>query len=128
MVAETLTSPRQRGICVVKVELVFTGGCDGYVGVGAGALESLVTVAMSAFLSTERLDASGVEALDQFFQQDGFDVLLGDVLGDRSEQNRLLSSKLNVNRAVISACRCGTPLGWTPEASPSSEELVATEL
>jgi hypothetical protein len=69
----------------VKVELVFTGGCDGYVGVGAGALESLVTVAMSAFLSTERLDASGVEALDQFFQQDGFDVLLGDVLGDRSE-------------------------------------------
>ena len=69
---------------VVKVELVFTGGCDGCAGVGAGALEALVTVAVSVFLSTERLDAARVEALcgekhahgngEQRFQRAGTDT------------------------------------------------------
>jgi len=43
---------------VVEVELVFTGGCDGGSGVGAGALEALISIAVSVFLATERLDAN----------------------------------------------------------------------
>jgi len=39
---------------------VFSGSCDSCAGVGAGALEALVTVAMCVFLTTERLDAGGV--------------------------------------------------------------------
>jgi hypothetical protein len=54
---------------VVKVEFVFTGGCDGCAGVGAGALESLITIAVSVFFATERLDASRVEALDESFEK-----------------------------------------------------------
>jgi len=46
---------------VVERELVFSGSCDSCAGVGAGALEALVTVAMCVFLTTERLDAGGVE-------------------------------------------------------------------
>ena len=53
---------------VVKVELVFTGGCDGCASVGASSLESLITVAMSVFLATERLDAARVEAFDHRFE------------------------------------------------------------
>ena len=53
---------------VVKIEFVVTGGCDSCAGVSAGSLEALVTVAMCVFLSTERLDASGVEALDHRFE------------------------------------------------------------
>jgi hypothetical protein len=54
---------------VVKVEFVFTGGCDGCAGVGTGALESLFTIAVGVFLATERLDAARVEALDQSFEK-----------------------------------------------------------
>jgi len=54
---------------VVERELVFSGSCDSCAGVGAGALEALVTVAMCVFLTTERLDAGGVEALDQRFRR-----------------------------------------------------------
>jgi len=52
---------------------VFSGSCDSCAGVGAGALEALVTVAMCVFLTTERLDAGGVEALDQRFEKDCFE-------------------------------------------------------
>jgi hypothetical protein len=54
---------------VVKVEYVFTGGCDGCAGIGTGSLEPLLTVAVSVFLTTERLNAGRVEALDQSFEK-----------------------------------------------------------
>jgi len=66
---------------VVKVEFVFTGGCDGCAGVGTSALKSLITIPVSMFFATERLDASRVEALDHRFEQYRFDVLLGNELG-----------------------------------------------
>jgi len=47
---------------VVERELVFSGS-QTVADVGAGAKEALVTVAMCVFLTTERLDAGGVEAL-----------------------------------------------------------------
>jgi len=71
---------------VVERELVFSGSCDSCAGVGAGALEALVTVAMCVFLTTERLDAGGVEALDQRFEKDCFEVLVSDGLGKRGER------------------------------------------
>jgi len=49
-------------------ELVFSGRRDSCAGVGAGELEALVTVAMCVFLTTERLDAGGVEVLDKRFE------------------------------------------------------------
>jgi len=70
----------------VERELVFSGSCDSRAGVGAGALEALVTVAMCVFLTTERLDAGGVEALDQRFEKDCFEVLVSDGLGKRGER------------------------------------------
>jgi hypothetical protein len=69
---------------------VFTSGCDGCAGIGASALEALVTVAMCVFLTTERLDGSRVEALDQFFEEDRFDILVGDKLGKRGEWYRFV--------------------------------------
>jgi len=77
---------------------VFTSGCDGCAGIGASALEALVTVAVSVFLATERLDGSRVEALDgsrvealdQFFEEDRFDILVGDKLSKRGEWYRFV--------------------------------------
>jgi hypothetical protein len=54
---------------VMKLEFVFTGGCDGCAGVGAGALEALITIAVNVLLATERLNASRVKALDHRFEQ-----------------------------------------------------------
>jgi len=42
---------------------------------------------MCVFLTTERLlDAGGVEALDQRFEKDCFEVLVSDGLGKRGER------------------------------------------
>jgi len=71
---------------VVERELVFPGGCDSCAGIGAGALEALVTVAVGVFVATERLDAGGVEALDQRFKEYCFEVLVSDGLGKRGER------------------------------------------
>jgi len=52
---------------VVEIEFVFTGGRDGRACIGTGSLEALLTIAVDAFLSTERLDAARVEALHHRF-------------------------------------------------------------
>ncbi len=71
---------------VVKIEFVFTGGCDGRAGVGTGALEARSP--LSVFLATERLDTSRVEALDQSFEQYRLDALVSDELGKCGERYR----------------------------------------
>jgi len=78
--------------CIFDVveRLVFSGSCDSCAGVGAGALEALVTVAMCVFLTTERLDAGGASALDQRFEKDCFEVLVSDGLGKRGERRRFV--------------------------------------
>jgi hypothetical protein len=112
---------------VVKGELVFTGGGDGCARVGASALEALVTVTVGVFLGTERLDTVRVEALDHRFQQDRFDVLLGEKLSERGERYRF--GLVDANREPHVDCGVhGAPLGWTPGVTPSSRESVATEL
>ena len=53
---------------VVEGRFVFTGGCNGGSGISGGSLVAVVSAATSIF-STERLDASGVEALEECFEQ-----------------------------------------------------------
>jgi hypothetical protein len=53
---------------VMKGKFVFTGGRDGCARIGAGSLESLITVAVGVFLATERLNAVRVEALGHRFE------------------------------------------------------------
>jgi len=55
-------------------------------GVGAGALEALVTVAMCVFLTTEPRLTAASSALDQRFEKDCFEVLVSDGLGKRGER------------------------------------------
>jgi len=64
---------------------VFSGSCDSCAGVGAGALEALVTVAMCVFLTTDAstLAASGLSTNDS---KDCFEVLVSDGLGKRGER------------------------------------------
>lgn len=47
---------------IVERELVFTGGCDGCASICASPLESLLTVAVGVFFTTERLDAIVINA------------------------------------------------------------------
>jgi len=70
---------------VVERELVFSGSCDSCAGVGAGALEALVTVAMCVFLTTERPTLAASRP-DQRFEKDCFEVLVSDGLGKRGER------------------------------------------
>ena len=112
---------------VVEGKFVFTGGCDGSAGVGPSALVASFTVTVCVFLATERLDASGVEALDECFGQDRLNILLGDELGKRASGSVLSSSILSSNRTLSSVCM-GCLVGWTPEATPSASESVTTEL
>ena len=112
---------------VVEVEFVFTGGCDGCASIGTSSLEATIAIASSVFLTTERLDAARVEALDHRFEQYRLDVLLSNELGKRGERYRFVL--VDTNRELPVDCGVhGTPLGWTPEVSRSSREPVATEL
>ena len=93
----------------------------------ASPLESLLTVAVSVFFTTERLDATRVKDLDQPFEENQFDVLIGDELDKRGQRYRFVVVDVTVNRTSIVACM-GHLSEWTPEVTPSSRESVATEL
>src|SRR5699024_647466 len=103
---------------VVEVELVLAGGCNGCAGVGAAALEPLITVAVGVFFTTERLDAARVEALDQFFEKYRFDVLVGDELGEYGGRYGLVGGGTEFKPHVD--CRVhGVGWVWSPETTPS---------
>jgi len=89
----------------VERELVFSGSCDSCAGVGAGALEALVTVAMCVF-SPQSASTLAASRLDQRFEKDCFEVLVSDGLGKRGERSGfvLSSSILSSNRTSIVAC------------------------
>jgi len=70
---------------VVERELVFSGSCDSCAGVGAGALEALVTAAMCVF-SPQSASTLAASRLDQRFEKDCFEVLVSDGLGKRGER------------------------------------------
>jgi hypothetical protein len=71
---------------VIQGELVLTDSCNCCADIEAGALEPLVTIDVSVFLATERLDAARVEALDHRFEEYCFEILLGDTLDKRGER------------------------------------------
>jgi len=100
-------------------KLVFTSGCDGCAGIGASALEALVTVAVSVFLATERLDGSRVEALDgaarlSTSSSRRTDSIFWSVTNSASVASGIVlsSSILSSNRTSIVACM--VPLRWIP--------------
>jgi hypothetical protein len=94
---------------VVKVEFVFTGGCDGCAGVGTGALESLITIAVSVFLATERLDHR--------FEQYRLDVLLGNEPGKSGWRYRFVL--VDANRESHVDCGVyGLPRGLDTRGDP----------
>jgi len=82
---------------------------------------------MCVFLTTERLDAGGVEALDQRFEKDCFEVLVSDGLGKRGERVAFCRRRYSVRTARRLWRAWGTSV-WTPEATPPSRESVTTEL
>jgi len=101
-------------------KLVFTSGCDGCAGIGASALEALVTVAVSVFLpqraprreprrgstgAASRLSTSSSRRTDSIFWSvtNSASVASGIVLS---------SSILSSNRTSIVACM--VPLRWIP--------------
>src|SRR5699024_10414754 len=103
---------------VVEAELVLAGGCNGCAGVSAAALEPLVTVAVGVFFATECLDAGRVEALDQFFEEYRFDVLVSDELGECSERYGFVVVDTEFEPHVDFSVH-GVASVWSPEATPS---------
>jgi len=66
----------------MKIEPVFTGGCNGCVSIGTGSLETV--------FATEGLNAARVEAFDESFDKDRFDVLVGNEPGMRGQRYRFV--------------------------------------
>jgi hypothetical protein len=112
---------------VVDGEFMISGGCDSCAGIGAGSLELLITVHVGVFSPAERLDVSRAGALDRLFEEDRFDILLGEELNEYGERYPLLV--VNTNRELRVSCGVhGVLVGWIPEVTPSLRESVATEL
>jgi len=96
---------------------VFTGGCDSGAGIGSGSLVALVTVAVSVFLPTECLDASGVEALAECFEQDRLNILFGDELGEGGQRYRFVFVDANRESHVEFSVH-GLPRGLDTRGDP----------
>jgi len=88
----------------VERELVFSGSCDSCAGVGAGALEALVTVAMCVFLTTERLDAGGVGLSTSDSRRTASRFWSVTASASVASGSVLSSSILSSNRTSIVAC------------------------
>ena len=89
---------------VVKIELVFTGDCDGCVGVGASTLESLITVVVSVFPPQSALTRLASKLLT--IDSSRTDSTFCSVMNSASVASDIIlsSSMLIVNRTSIVAC------------------------
>lgn len=88
---------------------MLTGGGEGCAGIGTGSLEALITVAVGLFLATERLDVGRVEALDPQFEQEKFNVLIGDELSE-------IVQREHQNGAAEATCRTSLNHYWRATA------------
>jgi hypothetical protein len=75
---------------VICGEFVFARSCDSGVSDNDGTVVALITVAVSVFLATERLDARDIRALGECFEQYGLDIFLSDELGKGDQRYRII--------------------------------------
>src|SRR5699024_9958431 len=109
---------------VVEVELVFAGGCNGCAGVGAAALEALVTVAVGVFSpqsaptrAASKLSTSSSRSTDSTFWS---------VTNSASTASGMVlsSSILSSNRTLISACMGWSRFGHQRQPLPEGSQLL----